>query len=69
MQAQSVNRRMEIQAGVTLDVDSARSSQSGVNLDEEMSSLLQYQRAYEAASRVISIVDSTLDTLINRMGA
>jgi flagellar hook-associated protein 1 FlgK len=32
-----------------------------------MTNLLSYQRAYEAASRVISTVDSVLDVLINRM--
>jgi flagellar hook-associated protein 1 FlgK len=60
---------LEIQAKATLDVDSARSSQSGVNLDEEMANLLMYQRAYEAAARVLNVVDSTIDTLINRMGS
>jgi flagellar hook-associated protein 1 FlgK len=30
--------------------------------------LLTYQRAYEAASRVISAVDEALDVLINRTG-
>jgi flagellar hook-associated protein 1 FlgK len=66
---QAVNRRAEIQSSMTADIDSVRSSQSGVNLDEEMASLLSFQRAYEAASRVLTVVDSTLDTLINRMGS
>jgi flagellar hook-associated protein 1 FlgK len=66
--AQAIGRRADIQAAMKQDIDSIHSSQSGVNLDEEMASLLSYQRAYEAASRVISVVDSTLDTLINRMG-
>ncbi|MFC7479780.1 flagellar basal body rod C-terminal domain-containing protein [Luedemannella flava] len=50
------------------EIDVARSSQSGVNLDEEMTNLLAYQRAYEAASRVFNSIDETLDTLINRTG-
>jgi flagellar hook-associated protein 1 FlgK len=65
---QGVNRRATIQSVVTDDVDSARSSESGVNLDEEMSNMLAYQRGYEAASRVMNAVDSMLDTLINRTG-
>jgi flagellar hook-associated protein 1 FlgK len=28
--------------------------------------MVQYQRAYEAAARVMTVVDSMLDTLINR---
>jgi flagellar hook-associated protein 1 FlgK len=49
-------------------VDGARAAQSGVNLDEEMVNLMKYQHAYEGASRVITSVDSMLDTLINRTG-
>ena len=51
---------------LTDQVDGAREQQAGVNLDEEMLSLVQYQRAYEAAARVMTVVDSMLDTLINR---
>ncbi|WP_448070879.1 flagellar hook-associated protein FlgK [Georgenia yuyongxinii] len=43
-------------------------SQAGVNLDEETINLMAYQRAYEAAARVITSVDEILDTLINRTG-
>lgn len=43
-------------------------SQTGVNLDEETVDLLSYQRAYEAAARVMTTVDQMLDTLINRTG-
>ena len=42
--------------------------ESGVNLDEEMTNLLTYQRGYEAASRVLTTIDSMLDQLINRTG-
>ncbi|GAA1817672.1 flagellar hook-associated protein FlgK [Luedemannella flava] len=68
VQSQSAARRAEIQAAVETEIDVARSSQSGVNLDEEMTNLLAYQRAYEAASRVFNSIDETLDTLINRTG-
>ncbi|GAA1648174.1 flagellar hook-associated protein FlgK [Georgenia ruanii] len=43
-------------------------SQAGVDLDEETVNLMAYQRAYEAAARVITSVDEILDTLINRTG-
>jgi len=45
-----------------------RQSVSGVSLDEESTNLIQYQRAYQAAARVVSVVDSMLDTLINHTG-
>jgi len=66
--AQTSSRRSEIQTNVTEQVDAARESESGVNLDEEMTNLLTYQRGYEAASRVLTTIDSMLDQLINRTG-
>jgi flagellar hook-associated protein 1 FlgK len=66
--AQASNRRTDIQANVTEQVDASRESMSGVNLDEEMTNLMKYQRGYEAASRVLTTIDSMLDQLINRTG-
>jgi flagellar hook-associated protein 1 FlgK len=66
--AQASSRRSDIQTNVTEQVDASRESVSGVNLDEEMTHLLTYQRGYEAASRVLTTIDSMLDQLINRTG-
>jgi flagellar hook-associated protein 1 FlgK len=66
--SQGSTRRAEIQAVVTEQIDAAREGESGVNLDEEMTNLLTYQRGYEAASRVLTTIDSMLDQLINRTG-
>ncbi len=41
---------------------------SGVSLDEETVQLLQYQRSYQAAARVMTTVDEMLDKIINGMG-
>jgi flagellar hook-associated protein 1 FlgK len=46
----------------------AQASASGVDLDEENVNILAQQRAYQAAARVMSAIDETLDTLINRTG-
>ncbi|MDR2766767.1 MAG: flagellar hook-associated protein FlgK [Treponema sp.] len=45
-----------------------RQSVAGVNMDEELSDLIRYQHGYNAAARFITVVNSMLDTLINRMG-
>ena len=42
-----------------------RSSVSGVSLDEETTNMIRYQRAYEAGARVVTTVDSMLQTLMN----
>ncbi|HEY0487248.1 MAG TPA: flagellar hook-associated protein FlgK [Mycobacteriales bacterium] len=66
--AKTATMRSSIQDTVTAAADSARDSVSGVNLDEEMTNMLAAQRAYEGAARVMTAVDSMLDTLINRTG-
>jgi flagellar hook-associated protein 1 FlgK len=38
---------------------------SGVNIDEEVTNLLTYQRAYQAAARVITTVNTLLEEAIN----
>jgi flagellar hook-associated protein 1 FlgK len=68
VEAQTANRRVDIQSEITRQVDAARDSEAGVNLDEEMTSMLAYQRAYEGAARFVTAVDQMLDTLINRTG-
>ncbi len=49
-------------------LDAARASVSGVSIDEEMTNLMKGQHAYQAAARVISVIDEMLDTLVNRTG-
>jgi flagellar hook-associated protein 1 len=46
----------------------ARQSQHGVSLDEEMVDVVRYQRALEAASRVMTAIDEALEVLVNRVG-
>jgi flagellar hook-associated protein 1 FlgK len=64
----SVRRLAATQQNLTAQVDGAREQLSGVNLDEEMVTMMQAQRSYEAAARVMTTLDSVLDTLINRTG-
>jgi flagellar hook-associated protein 1 FlgK len=66
---QTADRQAGIQSSLTNSVDSARDAQSGVNLDEEMTNLITYQRAYQAAARVMNTIDAVLDTLINHTGS
>jgi flagellar hook-associated protein 1 FlgK len=56
------------QQGLVDSAERSRQSSHGVSVDEEMVHLMEAQRMYEAAARVITSVDQALDTLINRMG-
>jgi flagellar hook-associated protein 1 FlgK len=49
-------------------VQDRRDSTSGVSLDEEMTNLMRFQRAYQASARALSTLDEALDVLINRTG-
>ncbi|MGY1751716.1 flagellar hook-associated protein FlgK [Blastococcus sp. SYSU D01042] len=61
-------RNLGIQQVITGQVDAARESVAGVNLDEEMTNMLSFQHAYSAAGRLVSAIDEMLDILINRTG-
>jgi len=45
-----------------------RQALSGVDPNEEMVRLLQFQRSFQAAARLISIVDETIDELLRAVG-
>ncbi|QPC47515.1 flagellar hook-associated protein FlgK [Mangrovibacillus cuniculi] len=51
-----------------LSVDERRQAVSSVSLDEEMTNMIQFQHAYNAAARMITLQDELLDRVINGMG-
>lgn len=64
----TVNDRLEDQRVIARLVLQQRDAVSGVSLDEEMADLLKYQRAFQASSRVVSVIDEMLDNIVNRLG-
>ena len=42
-----------------------RSSVSGVSIDEEMSDLIRFQKAYQASAKIVTTIDEMLDTVLN----
>ena len=49
------------------NIENERQSMGGVSMDEEFTYMLKYQYAYNASSRMITMLDSMLDTIVNRM--
>ncbi len=61
-------RLAEVQQGV-LDVATARrDAVGGVNMDEEVADMVRFQKSYNAAARMITTLDSMLETIVSRMG-
>ncbi|MDX9974645.1 MAG: flagellar hook-associated protein FlgK [FCB group bacterium] len=55
----------DVEQGFVDNFQRRRLEVSGVSIDEEVTTMIQFQRAFEASSRVIGIVDNMLETLIN----
>jgi flagellar hook-associated protein 1 FlgK len=64
-QAQQINSAQAAQSAVTNQALTAVQSATGVNLDEEAASLLQWQQAYQAAAQALAIGNSLFTTLID----
>ena len=50
------------------DLRNLRDSISGVNIDEELSEIMKFQHGYNVAAKFITVWDSLIDTVINRLG-
>ncbi len=66
---QSAQSAQQTSQSLLSAIGNQRQSISGVSLDEEMTNLIQYQQAYQASARVMNAIDTTLNTLINQVGA
>ena len=60
--------RLETESRVMKDLIERRQSVSGVSMDEELANMIRFQHGYNAAARFITVINSMLDTIINRMG-
>lgn len=66
--ASSNQSNSEYQSDLVDSLKQKSSSLSGVNLDEEVSNLMQYEQAYTAAARVISVVQEMFQALERTIG-
>lgn len=68
VQAQDAKRLTENQQTLVGQITNWREAVSGVNLDEEMTNMIRFQKGYNAAARVLTTMDEMLDKLINGTG-
>jgi len=65
--ASDANNEQSLRQATTTQAQTLNSSVSGVSLDQEMTSLDQFQRAYEASSQVLQTADTLLGDLMTSM--
>lgn len=68
IQTQNAKRLTENQQTLVNQIKMWRESVSGVNMDEEMTNMIRFQKGYNAAARVMTTMDEMLDKLINGTG-
>ena len=65
LEATDMQAKVDAQSSVVEQSTTNYQSAGGVNLDEELIDMIKYQRAYEAASRVVSACNQMLQVLVN----
>ena len=45
-------------------IEEIRDSQAGVSMDEELTNLIAYQRAYQASARVLTVIDQVIQSVL-----
>jgi flagellar hook-associated protein 1 FlgK len=65
---QSGESTASISTAVAQQAEMQRTSQAGVNLDEEAARLIQYQQSYQAAAKMLQVAQSLFDTLLQAAG-
>ena len=68
-QINALNNQTTNQQALTTQVDNEWQQSAGVSLDEETINLMSAQRAYQASSKVLSVMDDVLNTLINMVAS
>jgi len=65
---EEIQNRKSVQEDVKAILEERRGEIGGVSMDEEVSNLVQYQRAFQASSRYFNVLSEMLETMINSMG-
>lgn len=55
------------QDGMVTSIDNQRSNVIGVSSDEELTNMIKFQHAYNAAARYVNVIDEMLEHIVTRM--
>lgn len=62
--SETSQRNLSVEEVISGKLDALREEVSGVSLDEEMTNLISFQRAYQASAKLITTADELLQTVI-----
>ena len=68
VRVQTASSAASVSDAVSRNAELARTSVSGVNLDEEAARLIQYQQSYQAAAKMIQVAQAIFDAIIEMGG-
>ncbi len=67
LEGSGYNSKVREKQTTILNIENQRQAMGAVSQDEEFTSMLKYQYAYNASARMITMLDSMMDTIINKM--
>ncbi len=62
--AQSAQRGLQVETDMRFQLQNMRQETSGVSMDEEMTNIIKFQRAYEASASIITTADELFQTIL-----
>ncbi|RME89572.1 MAG: flagellar hook-associated protein FlgK, partial [Candidatus Hydrogenedentota bacterium] len=67
IESRTAREQQENQELILKNLENQRQSIMGVNLDEEMANMVQFQHSYNAAAKVIKVIDEMLSRIIDHL--
>jgi flagellar hook-associated protein 1 len=58
---------VETQGAIVTQIEAQRQAESGVNIDEEMTNMLKYQRSYQAAAQALTVMNQVTEDLLGML--
>ncbi len=67
-QSKALQDNCDLKDSIVQQVTQQRDSVTGVNLDEELTDLVRFQRSYEASAKIMATLNEVLKTIMNMLG-
>ena len=60
----TATEQLNTSQAVSTSLTNQRSSESGVSIDQEMTDMMQFQKAYEASAQLVNTLNAMMETAI-----